>query len=182
MTDVVLEKVCWDWEKEGSERWKITHSHSMKCGFLSTLLKYTLPTTHTISARRPWTAQSVLLDSCLLYLCLGVCDSFCTLYSDFQLQRALCVAGLCTEAELWLAENSELTRDWSGSFYRSQMGFDAELKPVWGANTHTPAHARFNISRMAVTVRINHLTVILLSGEFNSWLVRVRLEMLVCII
>lgn len=102
------EKEAIHWERE-KETWRLKDDRFSELRVsvsVASSLKYTLPTTHTISAWQPWTAEqtlSVLFDLRLLYLCLGVCDSFCALYSDFQLQRALCVAGLCTELSCdWL--------------------------------------------------------------------------------
>ncbi len=102
------EKEAIHWERE-KEMWRLKDDRFGELRVsvsVASSLKYTRSTTHTISAWRPWTAEqtlSVLFDLRLLYLCLGVCDSFCALYSDFQLQRALCVAGLCTELSCdWL--------------------------------------------------------------------------------
>ncbi len=144
MTEVVLKmerkrpyienekRRCEDWKTTGFGEW----------GFLSALLHRwsTHGQQHTQYQPDGLERQSKRCLSCfdlrLLYLCLGVCDSFCALYSDFSykelfvwLASALswAVIGWELRAYTWLVRQ----------IFRSQKGFDAELKPVWGANnTH----------------------------------------------
>ncbi len=117
------EKEAIHWERE-KEMWRLKDDRFGELRVsvsVASSLKYTLSTTHTISAWRPWTAEQTL--SVLFDLIVFRCVWFflCTILRLSATKSSLCGWPLHW-AELWLAESSELTRDWSGRFSGVKRG------------------------------------------------------------